>query len=271
MPRTVVVGAGGPGGLEAVAWAAEEAAADTQTRLVVMLACPAESPLAAYPDEPSREALTLADPPLARTVAELRARLGGQRVVVRTPADAAERVLAQASHSADLLVIGGGRPGATTRRVVRHAGCPVIVVRGLPGGRGATFAGQVVVAVASDVADSLLGFAFDHADRHALPVVAMCVAAPGSSRLGAVVELLRDRVRPWAEKHPQVPVRRAVMHGAVAGTLSRAGAGATLLVLGHRRHGALSRPSSDLTMSVVANSDCPVAVVPCGRSRGDLR
>jgi nucleotide-binding universal stress UspA family protein len=270
MIRTVVVGAGGPGALEAVAWAAEEAAADARTRLVVMLACPPGSPLAGYPDEPSREALTLADPRLARTVAGLRARLGGQRVVVRAPAGAAPHVLTLASQTADLLVVGAGRSGATTRRVVRHAGCPVVVVRGRPGGRGSTFAGQEVVAVTGDTADSLLGFAFDHADRHCLPIVAMCVAAPGSNRLGEVVEQLRDRVRPWAEKHPQVPVRRAVMRGAVAETLSRAGTGAALLVLGHRRHGVLSRPGGDLTMNVVANADCPLAVVPCGRSGGDL-
>ena len=267
MIRTVVVGAGGPRGLDAVAWAAEEAA-DGDTRLVLIRVCAPESPLTAFPDEPPSAALALADPPLARAVADLRARLGGHRVVMRTPTGAAERVLVLASQTADLLVIGAGGSGSTTRGILRRAGCPVIVVRGLPGGRGATFAGQVVVAVAGDTADGTLRFAFDHADRHGLPVAAMHVAAPGPGPFEATVELLRDRVRPWAEKYPEVPVRRAVMGGVLAETLSQAGAGAALLVLGHRRHGVLSRPSSDLTIAAVANTDSPVAVVPCGRPEG---
>ena len=58
MVRTIVVGAGGPGGPDALAWAAEEAA-DERTRLVVIRVGPADSALAGHPDEPPRALLTL--------------------------------------------------------------------------------------------------------------------------------------------------------------------------------------------------------------------
>jgi nucleotide-binding universal stress UspA family protein len=269
MARTIVAGAGGAGGRAALAWAAEEADG-TDARLVVLRAGPPGTPLAQFPDGPPTSRLDAADPPLGHAVGALRTRLGGQRVVLRTPAAAPEAVLADASRGADLLVIGAGGAGTTVRRILRHARCPVVVVRGLPGGRGAAFAGHVVVAVDGGTSGhAALEFAFAWAGRHHMPLAAVHICPGGRwehvthPRDARALDLLRAKVGPWTAKYPEVRVRRAVLRGPVPEGLVQAGIGAYLLVVGARHRHPMGLPRhGDVPLAVARTADCPVAVVP---------
>ncbi|MCA2219298.1 universal stress protein [Jidongwangia harbinensis] len=277
MARTIVAGVGGARGWAALTWAAEEADA-TDSRLVVLRAHAPDTLLARFPDRPS--VLELADPSLAHAVGALRTRLGGQRVALRTSAAAPESVLTESP--ADLIVIGAGGAGTTVRRILRHARCPVVVVRGLPGGRGAAFAGHVVVAVdGSTSGRAALRFAFAWADQHHVPLAAVHVCPdethehvthPRSrAALDAqALQLLRHQVEPYTITYPAVRVRRAVLRGPVPEALMQAGIGAYLLVVGGRRHGPTGWPRHDGVPLVMARTaDCPVAVVPRTQREGD--
>jgi nucleotide-binding universal stress UspA family protein len=272
MARTIVAGVGGAHGPAALTWAADEAAG-TDSRLVVLRAYTPDASLAQAPDRPPALPLEQADPSLAHTVGALRNRLGGPRVALRTSAAAPESVLTESA--ADLLVIGAGGAGTTVRRVLRHARCPVVVVRGLPGGRGAAFAGHVVVAVDGDTSgDAALRFAFAWADQHRVPLAAVHVCPGGTLGHGThpraraaldarALHLLRQRVAPYSVSSPAVRVRRAVLRGPVPEALVQAGIGASLLVVEGRRHGPMGWPRHDGVPLVVARTaDCPVAVVP---------
>jgi nucleotide-binding universal stress UspA family protein len=270
--RTIAVGVGGAGGMTAFAWAAEEAALDGSRMLLVRVSASC-SPLARFTGEPPRERLERAAPLLARAVAaagrpEVDHRV--LRVVVGEPGPA----LAAASAHADLLVIGSGGHGNTVREVVRHARVPVVVARGVPGGRGATFADHVVVAVDSAGSGrAALDFAFAYADLHGLPVAAAHVSSPGRETLDpAAADRLRADIEPWSQKYPRTRVRRSVSRGRVTDELVRAGVGAHLLVIGDRRRGAVARArTGDVPVSVARQADCPVAVVPIERHEGTRR
>jgi nucleotide-binding universal stress UspA family protein len=167
-------------------------------------------------------------------------------------------------------VIGSGGRGNTVREVVRHARIPVVVTRGTPGGRGATFADHVVVGVDGAAAGrAALDFAFAYADLHDLPVAAAYVS--GHEGLEpAAADRLRAEVEPWSLKHPRTRVRRTVLRDRVTDGLVRAGLGAHLLVVGNRHRGALSRArTGDVSLSVARKADCPVAVVPIEHLEGD--
>ncbi|MCA2218721.1 universal stress protein [Jidongwangia harbinensis] len=268
MTGTIVAGVGGAHGSAALAWAADEAAA-TDSRLVLLRAYPA----ARFPDRLPALPLEVADPSLAHTVGVLRNRLGGQRVAVRTSAAAPESVLTECA--ADLLVIGAGGAGTTVRRILRHARCPVVVVRGLAGGRGAAFAGHVVVAVDGETSGhAALRFAFAWAGQHRVPLAAVHVCPDGPRehvthpRTRAALDaralhVLRERVEPYSVAFPAVRSRRAILRGPVPEALVQAGIGAGLLVVEGRQHGPMGWPRQDGVPLVVARTaDCPVAVVP---------
>ncbi len=253
MTRTIAVGAGGAGGWRALAWATEEATSADGRLLIVRAGPPGRH-------EP-------ADSPFAHAVVAARRRLGGQRVSVRTPPAAPGPALAEASGVADLLVLGAGGAGGTVGRVLRHARCPVVIVGGLPGGRGAIFAGHVVVGVDGSAGGRRsLEFAFRWADSHRLPLAAVHVSAgpPAGHVDTAALDLLRHAVGPWAVEYPLVPVQRAVLSGAVVEGLVRAGVGADLLVVGGHRSRFARTHGSDRPLAIARNADCPVAVVDAG-------
>jgi nucleotide-binding universal stress UspA family protein len=207
------------------------------------------------------------DPRLARIVAAA-CHAGVEERVLRIVVGEPGPALAAAATEADLLVIGSGGRGNTVREVVRHARVPVVVARGMPGGRGSTFADHVVVGVDGTAAGrAALDFAFCYADLHGLPVAAAYVSAPGHEGLDpSAADRLRAEVEPWSAKHPRTRVRHTVMHNRVTDGLVRAGLGAHLLVVGNRHRGAVSRArTGDVPSSVARTADCPVAVVPIDR------
>ena len=284
MRRSVAVGVGGTGGWQALAWACEEAD-PTGTSLVLLHVCAPGSPLDRTTSPPAPAEVELIDPPLARALANAQARLGGHRVTLRIRGGEPSSRLVDVSAGVDLLVIGAGDGGRTVRQVLRHAYCPVVVVRPSIPGRGAPLAGHVVVGVdGSPAGRGAMEFAFAYAAQHHFPLAAVYVPAENGddyfyddttlSTHFAVepraLELLADEVEPWALKDPSVPIRRAVVCGSVVQALIRAGTGARLLVVGDKRRGVIGRArTGDVPLTVATDAPCPVAVVPLDQHEGE--
>jgi nucleotide-binding universal stress UspA family protein len=285
MRRSIGVGIGGAGAWQALAWAAEQAER-TDARLVLLHVCAPGSPLERADGEPTPAEVELVDPPLARAYAKTRARLGGQRVTLRVPSGDPATLLAEASAGVRLLVIGAGEGGRTVRRVLRHAHCPVVVVRPDTGpAASAPLGGHVVVGVDGTPASrTAMEFAFTFAADHGLPLAAAHVSEVSRDDYfyddvtlsthftiePADLELLADETEAWRLKCPATPVRRAVLHGSVVEALLRAGIGARLLVVGDKRRGVIGRArTGDVPLAVATGAPCPVAVVPVDQHEGD--
>jgi nucleotide-binding universal stress UspA family protein len=258
--RPIAAGVGGAGGWRALAWASDQAES-TGGRLVLLHVCVPGSPLDRATGDPTRAEVELIDPPLARALAAARRRLGGHRAILKIRSGEPSACLAEVSAGTRLLVIGDGEGGRTVRRVVRHARCPVVVVRTAAAAPNAAFAGHVVAGVDGTAAGrAVLELAFDYAAHHGLPLAAVHVS---ESELTDGTRLLAEETAPWARTHPSVPVRNAVLHGSVADRLLPAGAGARLLVIGDKRRGVIGRArTGDVPLTLATEAPCPVAVVP---------
>lgn len=139
--------------------------------------------------------------------------------------------------------------GSTVSHVAAHADCPVVVVR-----EQGHLDGPVVVGVeATAEAEEPLGWAFDHASRHALPLEVIHAYAipvyPGVvpyvppeeiTRATADFEdrLTHELLAGWREKYPDVAVALRVRHGRPGPLLAEATDRASLVVVGSRGRGA---------------------------------
>jgi nucleotide-binding universal stress UspA family protein len=293
MRPTILVGLGGSGGWQALAWATDEAAA-TGGRLVICHVTAPDHPLALRAPTPPLTVLELFDPPLARAVAATRSRLGGDRVALQVLPGRPEPLLVSAAAHADLLVVGSparhrpGGYGSTAHHIAAHAPCPVVTVRPITAGPDAALLGHVVVGVDdSEDADTPLEFAFSWADRHRCVLAAVHVAthhredywfdqttlSTHFSAMPASLELLSRQVEPWMHKYPRVPVKCAVFAGRPAPGLLRAAHGARLLVVGGHV-GARLGPAGRVVLGSVAHGALehatgPVAVVRERPPRGE--
>ncbi|NJC73315.1 universal stress protein [Planosporangium thailandense] len=296
--QRIVVGVdGSQESRRALAWAAAEAAA-CDGRLLVYRVYPAglPSPAAGRSRTPARSAtavVELADPALAQALSSVRARLGGDRIEVATPTgDPGQRLLGAGG---DLLVVGAPRSRAilprvalprpsVARSVAAGARCPVVVARPAAGTRG-LFAGHVVVGVDGGTgARAALCFGFAYAARHGLPLAAVHAVGPhhetapgdvwvddryAETHLApppAALTLLDEEVEPYTREHPEVAVKRAVHRGGAVPALRRAAAGAGLLVVGARSHGAATTLTGSTGLGAVGQAMVthgvgPVAVV----------
>ncbi|HET6484439.1 MAG TPA: universal stress protein [Actinoplanes sp.] len=281
MGGSIAVGFGGVGGSEALAWATEQAER-SGARLTIVHVCVPGSPLTGA----THARLELLDPPLARVYAKAQTCLGGHRVAleIRSGDPAAE--LVHASAGAHLLVIGAGEGGRTVRRIIRHTHSPVVVVRPTRLPAHAPFAGHVVVGVdGSPAGRAAVEFAFAYAAEHQLPLAAAHASTAEQDDYfyddvtlsthfavePAALELLAAETEPWSLKYPDVPVRRAVLHGPVDEALIQAAAGARLVVVGDKRRGVIGRArTGDVPLTVATEAACPVAVVPEDHDEGDL-
>ncbi|GAA2673075.1 universal stress protein [Actinoplanes palleronii] len=269
MYRSIAVGAGGAGSWQALSWSVEEAER-TGSRLVLVHVCEPGSPLDRGDTEPAPAEVELVDPGLARALISVRARLGGQRAVLKVYSGDPATRLVDASTGAGLLVIGAGGGDRTVRQIVRHALCPVVIVR--PGAAGTTErTDRVVVGVDRSVAGRMaLEFAAGFADQHRLPLTAVHVVEPGREgrspeRIGPAdgPEFLAGVLQPWTAKYPGLTITPVVLPGPVADALIQAGHGAPLLVVGDKRRGAVGRiRTGDVPLTVTMDAPCPVAVVP---------
>jgi nucleotide-binding universal stress UspA family protein len=279
--QTIAVGVSGVDSWRTLAWAVAEATI-VGGRVVVCHVCPPDSVLAAPRAYLSLAALGLADPGLSRAVAAARHRLGEERVDLRICLGKPGEALVDAATDADLMVVGAPRrPGwaeraSTTHHVVRHAACPVVVVRPGSDARRGPFAGHVVVGVdGSEPSRAAVELGFAYAFAHRRPLAAVHVAAQppegywfDEDRLethhvdqpaGSV--LLAEQVKSWRHDYPTVAVKRALYVGRPLPGLLRAADGAKLLVVGDRGRGRAVRALlGSVSHGAVDHAVCPVAI-----------
>ncbi|GAA4662694.1 universal stress protein [Streptomyces chumphonensis] len=291
MTHTVTVGLdGSAASLAATDWAAREAASRAASLRLVCVRDNTPYPYAAL-------ARTEADFERARRVC----REAADRVALRwpelgtstqTPAGRPPSVLAEASEESELLVLGTramGRlrahlVGSVALRTVPHAACPVVLVRAGtapegPAGDGGP-AGRVVLGLGDgDAPADVVGHAFGTAARWGSPLLVLHVRRPspllladvgdddgdpeGAGATGVVAAELAERLLPWREKYPDVPVTARTVTGSPAERLVEAAETAALVVVGRRvtytGPGAHVGPVAQVVMH---HATAPVAVVP---------
>jgi len=190
--------------------------------------------------------------------------------------------LLEVSRDADVLVVGhrgrGGFAGlllgSVSESVAAHAPCPVVVVRG----HSAEGDGPVVVGIDdSPASEAVLARAFAEADEREaavvvvhsyLPVIPLWVAdlRPESvdtpEQDAAEGTGLDERLAPWREKYPVVPVETVLNHRSAAATLVERSHGAQLVVVGTRRHGRAGAVlAGSAGLQLLHHADCPVLIV----------
>jgi nucleotide-binding universal stress UspA family protein len=261
----VVVGVdGSDAALAALDLAAEEAAARV-TPLIVVYAHDA-------PDYADRRLLASA---AARARAEHPMLSVGGVLATGDPADA----LIHHASPACLLVLGHRgrraaphRTGSVTARALRRATVPVLIHR--PFDTPVPSPTRPVVVGLADPAgsDPFLGLAFEEAALRGAPQLAMHVWPPvnggdtnafGHARPEAEAQLA-EAVAVWADKYPEVAVRRLLRHGVdVVIAIAAASHSAQLTVVGaSRRTRRTGRPSGSVGEALAHRAGCPLAVVP---------
>ncbi|GAA3232517.1 universal stress protein [Pseudonocardia petroleophila] len=190
-------------------------------------------------------------------------------------------VLVTESRRADLVVvgdrglsrIGGLLLGSVAMALAAHGACPVVVVRGA--GQELPASAPVVVGIdGSPVSEAALAFAYEEASLRGAPLVAVhtwmdLVADPVIAPLldWEAIEVdervvLGERLAGWAEKYPDVPVRRVVTRDGPAHALLKEAVGARLLVVGSRGRGGFAGiVLGSVGHALLHRSPCPVAVV----------
>lgn len=287
VPPVVTVGLdGSPESLAAARWAAEEA---DRRKLALRLlhAWPTLAPepvcLPAEVDQ-NYWAKRLVD----TAQAELRARHPGLAIDKSLVADDAQHALLQAASESEMVVLGSRGLesvesyflGDVSMPVVARAERPVVLVRAEPRkeqGPG-TAAGRVVVALKLHGSpEDLLDFAFRTAAARDLPVLAVhgrSVPLHARTPWGVDHRFSEERTRdaheqvstalhPWREKYPQVDVADSIRLESPAKAVVQVAEGASLLVMGRRRHRAGLVPHlGPVAQAAVHHGRCPVAVVP---------
>jgi nucleotide-binding universal stress UspA family protein len=183
------------------------------------------------------------------------------------------------SRSAQLLVIGdrglGGVAGLLLGSVAFALGargaCPVVVVRG----RTDASEGPVVVGVdGSPASEAALAFAFEAAAARRAPLIASHVWWDPFFDPATLPELdwddivrreqlaLAERLAGWQEKYPDVDVERRVARDVPARALVDLSHGAQLVVVGSRGlGGGIGLLLGSVSHAVLHRADCPVAIV----------
>ena len=190
-------------------------------------------------------------------------------------------VLLERWGAAEMVVVGsrgrGGLAGlllgSTSLQVAAHAPCPVVVLRGVTDPAGP--ADRIVVGVDGSPSSELaVRFAFTRAQQTGRGLTAVHtwhssaghvdLRLPGGRKRAEKEEqaLLKERLEPWRERHPQVDVVEKTVRGNAAAALIGESAGAELVVVGsHGRGGFGGLLLGSVSHAVLHHAHCPVAVV----------
>lgn len=204
------------------------------------------------------------------------------------------KILIEHSRNADLLVVGargrgsvaGWLLGSVSQEVLRHASCPVAVVRSPYQAEEATNSpptypgewGRVIVGIdGSESSKSALRWAADEAVAHDAELTVASVWTPlpiaatpyDSGGWGAGIDpqelaaaILQDTVEEVLSEHSGLALRREVSGGNAARVLIDLSDGADVLVVGSRgRGGFVGMLLGSVSQHVAAHADCTVVVV----------
>lgn len=196
-------------------------------------------------------------------------------------------VLLQLSEGAAMLVVGSrGRGqlrslllGSVSVALVRHAHCPVVVVR--PEKVGTVRNGVVVGVDASAESQPVLEFAYRQASLHDLPLTVLdCVWDVQAGTMGAYMvsdspaDLESERIAlaeataGMKEKYPEVHVTTRMARGIPQEALVHLGERMDLIVVGAHQDSRVSQALfGSVSVAVVESAPCPVAVVPLSTTR----
>jgi nucleotide-binding universal stress UspA family protein len=188
-------------------------------------------------------------------------------------------VLLELSRTAALVVLGTrGRSalesvllGSVSSEVSARAYSPVVVVRRVLPEAGVR--PRVIVGVdASQHAETVLAFAFDHASRRVMPLAAiMCWGKDAydvdrqelhTAPAQRAERWLAEALAGWQEKYPDVPVSTAVERlNPVSGLVAAGHAGGLVVVGAHGHNATVSSILGSVSQGVLHHAPCPVAVV----------
>jgi nucleotide-binding universal stress UspA family protein len=187
-------------------------------------------------------------------------------------------VITDDRHPSEVIVVGAGSHrgvaafwlGSTPRAVIRHAMCPVAVVRG-----DHTVAGRVVVGIdGSAGADRALDWAIAEADLHRTPLTVVHIWEYPYAPIGAIGSQPHDIMQVDAACVLDAAVERArttcagsvdseLLEGSAAYLLPAVASDGDLLVLGSSGRGAVRSSLLGSTVNrVVEQSEVSVVVVP---------
>lgn len=275
-PGTIVVGLdGSPAADRALDWAITQAVREHR-QLTLAHAIDQVSTVWADPTGVSRPTVTT----VLREDAQNIVRSARERVTERAPDLAVHEatwtldprtMLLELAETAHLVVVGsrGRGPvaslllGSVGVALIRHAACPVVVVR--PGALGAVRHGVLVGADGRPTSLATVEYAYLQASLHDLPLTIMH-GPRGMSSYETVDEVRLRAAEPLsglAEKYPDVRARLVVASGLVDEEIIKASERMNLVVLGAHLGGRFSAlVNGSVAQIVVEHAQCPVAVVP---------
>ncbi|WP_370179571.1 universal stress protein [Rhodococcus wratislaviensis] len=288
--RPIVVGIdGSPSSLQAVAWAAREAALrSSPLSLVTTMFVPGRYgvpigvPASFFQDE-ERDGKDR----LERAAQTARAAVPDHHIEIETTVCSGTPTgeLLERSADATMLVVGANRQGIVDRAVLgsvssavaTHASCPVAVIRGEPDRNINDIPGPVVVGVdGSQHSEPAISMAFEEAGLRQSELVAVHawsdIVLQFSPDGGSEAEWLRDAANETAllsenlagraENYPDVKVRTLVVRDRPTRHLREQAENAQLLVVGSRGRGGFSSMLLGSTSRALMHSVvCPLLIV----------
>ena len=292
-PGTIVVGVdGSESSTRALHWAVEQAVAEHRP-LTLVHTTHAVTPAftdAAVVDEGAARSAIDSEAQKVLDAARLKVEWAAPDLEVHQVFDIADprAVLLQLSEDAAMIVVGSrGRGhvkslllGSVSVAVVRHAHCPVVVVR--PGHVGTVRNGVVVGVDPAPESQPALEFAYREASLRDLPLTILdCVIDVQSGTTGAYLVpeetadldgerlALAETMAGMTEKYPEVRVTTHLVKGTPQEALVRMGERMDLIVVGAHQDGRLSQAIfGSVSVGVVERATCPVAVVPLSVQAG---
>ena len=279
-PGTVVVGVdGSPSGERALDWAVDLAVREHRQLTLAHGIDPAGSAWTDPTGGSHRAVIDAMAEDGARLLAHARAvvaELAPELVVHESAWLADPRVtLLELAEAASLVVVGSRGRGPVTSlllgsvgvAVVRHASCPVVVVR--PGHPGRVRNGVVVGIDASPSSRTTAEFAYRQASLRQLPLTVLHSVVDDWPPDASDDELrlpVSEPLSGLAEKFPDVPARTELVRHDAGRALVEASHRMDLVVVGAHHGGRLSAIiDGSVTQGVVERAECPVAVVPVVR------
>ena len=286
-PGSVVVGIdGSPHSMRALHWAIQQAAAEHRPLTLVHTV---NSVTPAFMDasmNDSRGSRSVLDAAGHAVLSEARAQVesaapGLEVDEVFDLVDPREMLLQLSEHAAMVVVGSRGRGqlrslllGSVSVFLVRHAHCPVVVIR--PSNAGKVRNGILLGVDAAPESQPVLEFAYRQASLHDLPLTIMdCVWDIHAGTMGAYLVsetpddlnderiALSEAVVGMTEKYPDVHVTTTMARGIPQEALVRLGERMNLIVVGAHQDSRLAQAFfGSVSVAVVENAAVPVVVVP---------